>query len=227
VDPSLKGVVSEEFALRHRLVPIDRRADTLIVAMDDPTLSKVVDDLRRRTGLAIEIVTSTASAIDRCLNRLYRSDFHGTPALSNADLSAANRTVSWGTAMSGSTRDEQDQDVRRLLRVALDRHASDVHLEATGERIQVRFRIDGVLRSFGAADLADDVSRHVDLLSRFKALGTLDADERRKPQQGSFRIWVDGVGLVHCRLSVIPGNRGDHAVIRVLDPRDAPDSIES
>jgi type II secretory ATPase GspE/PulE/Tfp pilus assembly ATPase PilB-like protein len=127
--------------------------------------------------------------------------------------------------------DSADEIVRKLLRVAIDRGASDIHLETIERRLRVRFRIDGLLQHFNLGDLAEDLVRQrPEVLSRIKILGGLDIAERRRPQDGSFRA------RVHCgprivamdfRISVIPGYYGENAVIRILDPRSAPESIEA
>jgi type IV pilus assembly protein PilB len=114
--------------------------------------------------------------------------------------------------------------------VAIDRGASDIHLETINSRLQVRFRIDGMLQHFNLGTMADDLSRQRgEVLSRIKILATLDISERRRPQDGSFRARVAREGRVvpmDFRVSVIPGYYGENAVIRILDPRWAPESVE-
>jgi type IV pilus assembly protein PilB len=125
--------------------------------------------------------------------------------------------------------DSADEIMRKLLRVAIDRGASDIHLETINARLQVRFRIDGMLQHFNLGALADDLGRQrVEVLSRIKILATLDIAERRRPQDGSFRARVETDGRIvpmDFRVSVIPGYYGENAVIRILDPRGAPDSV--
>src|SRR5213596_217287 len=96
-------------------------------------------------------------------------------------------------------------------------------------RLQARFRIDGMLQHFNLGTLGDDLSRQRgEVLSRIKILATLDIAERRRPQDGSFRARVEIDGRVvpmDFRVSVIPSYYGENAVIRILDPRGAPDSL--
>jgi type II secretory ATPase GspE/PulE/Tfp pilus assembly ATPase PilB-like protein len=119
--------------------------------------------------------------------------------------------------------------VRKLLRVAIDRSASDIHLETINNRLQVRFRIDGMLQHFNLGTLGDDLSRQRgEVLSRIKILATMDIAERRRPQDGSFRARVESDGRVvpmDFRVSVIPSYYGENAVVRILDPRGAPESL--
>ena len=231
IDPALRGLVNERFALRYRVVPLARLSNTLVAAMDDPTMTRVVDDLHRSTGLRIEVITSTAGAITRALERLYRTEIH--PRLDSGedvDVIAEQEPLD-RRPPSGRRMDSADEIVRKLLRVAIDRGASDIHLETIEGRLRVRFRIDGLLQHFNLGDLAEDLVRQrPEVLSRIKILGSLDIAERRRPQDGSFRARVHcGARIVAMdfRVSVIPGYYGENAVIRILDPRSAPESVEA
>jgi type IV pilus assembly protein PilB len=232
IDPSLRNLVNEKFALKHRTVPLARVANLLVVAMDDPTQTGVVDDLQRTTGLKIEVITSTSAHITRALERLYRVE--ATPnsvAAASVDVIGEDREDDIYAPLGGRRTDTADEVVRKLLRVAIDRGASDIHLETIHSRLQVRFRIDGMLQHFNLGTVADDLSRQrVEVLSRIKILATLDISERRRPQDGSFRARVAREGRVvpmDFRVSVIPGYFGENAVIRILDPRGAPDSLSA
>src|SRR2546422_1031683 len=125
--------------------------------------------------------------------------------------------------------DSADEIVRKLLRVAVDRGASDIHLETVSGRLQARFRIDGMLQHFNLGTLGDDLSRQRgEVLSRIKILATLDIAERRRPQDGSFRARVEIDGRVvpmDFRVPVIPSYYGENAALRILDPRAAPDAL--
>jgi len=231
IDPTLRGLVNERFALKFRVVPLARVSNTLVAAMDDPTMTRVVDDLHRSTGLRIEVITSTAGAITRALERLYRTEI--TPRLDagdNVDVIAEQEPLD-RRPPSGRRMDSADEIVRKLLRVAIDRSASDIHLETIEGRLRVRFRIDGLLQHFNLGDLAEDLVRQrPEVLSRIKILGSLDIAERRRPQDGSFRARVhcgSRIVAMDFRISVIPGYYGENIVIRILDPRSAPESVEA
>jgi len=231
IDPTLRGLVNERFALKFRVVPLARVSNTLVAAMDDPTMTRVVDDLHRSTGLRIEVITSTAGAITRALERLYRTEIHPRlDAGEEVDVIAEQEPLD-RRPPSGRRMDTADEIVRKLLRVAIDRGASDIHLETIEGRLRVRFRIDGLLQHFNLGDLTEDLMRQrPEVLSRIKILGSLDIAERRRPQDGSFRARVHcGARIVAMdfRISVIPGYYGENVVIRILDPRSAPESVEA
>ena len=230
MDPTLRNLVNEKFAVKHRTVPLARVGNLLVVAMDDPTQTHVVDDLQRGTGLKIEVITSTSAHITRALERLYRVEEH--PKLAGgATVDVIGEDADSDIYAASATRqmDSADEIVRKLLRVAIDRGASDIHLETIHNRLQARFRIDGMLQHFNLGTLSDDLGRQRgEVLSRIKILATLDIAERRRPQDGSFRARVETDGRVlpmDFRVSVIPGYFGENAVIRILDPRGAPDSL--
>ena len=230
LDPTLRNLVSEKFAMKHRTVPVSRVGNLLIVAMDDPTQARLLDDLESSTGLKIEVITSTSDNITRALERLYRAE--PTPSLgAGTTVDVIGKDADNGMYDSSPTRriDSADEIVRKLLRVAIDRGASDIHLETISTRLQVRFRIDGMLQHFNLGALGDDLGlQRAEVLSRIKILATMDIAERRRPQDGSFRARVETDGRIvpmDFRVSVIPSYYGENAVIRLLDPRGAPDSV--
>jgi type II secretory ATPase GspE/PulE/Tfp pilus assembly ATPase PilB-like protein len=230
LDPTLRNLVNEKFAMKHRTVPVSRVGNLLVVAMDDPTQACLLDDLESSTGLKVEVITSTSDHITRALERLYRTEL--APSLgAGATVDVIGKDADGDMYDSSPTRrsDSADEIVRKLLRVAIDRGASDIHLETINSRLQVRFRIDGMLQHFNLGSLGDDLGRQrAEVLSRIKILATLDIAERRRPQDGSFRARVETDGRIvpmDFRVSVIPSYYGENAVIRILDPRGAPDSV--
>jgi type IV pilus assembly protein PilB len=235
IDPGLRTLVNPKFAVKHQLVPLARVADTLVVAMDDPTQAFVVDELERGTGLHVEIVTGTSAGIARALARLYTDEIRPRLGVGeNVEVIAEDkraRDPRHDHLPPAETLDSADDIVRKLIRVAVDRGASDIHFEMVGDRLKVRFRIDGSLLSLNLGPLDDAISRRRrELVARIKILSKLDIAEHRRPQDGSFRARVESDGRIvpfDFRVSVIPSHYGENAVIRVLDPRSAPDSLEA
>ena len=250
LDQSLRALINPRFAKKRLVVPIARVGQTLVVAMDDPTRTSVVDDLKASTGLDIEVITSTTASIRRALAQMYPTlvsasaaepaatpTRHRLPAIVGEPhilsfeeidrLADEKHTyldvqhVSEGTASM----------VRRLLTLAVEWGASDIHLEAVDHGIQTRFRIDGVLQGLDLDDLDEMMNQNRGkLMSRLKILSKLDIAERRRPQDGSFRARLarDGqTATVDFRISIIPGYYGESAVIRILDPRGLPQSVEA
>ena len=189
----------------------------------------MVDD-RAAPGLRIEVITSTAGAIARALDACTDRIHPRLDAGEDVDVIAEQEPLD-RRPPSGRRMDSADEIVRKLLRVAIDRGASDIPLETIEGRLRVRYRIDGLLQHFNLGDLTEDLVRQrPEVLSRIKILGSLDIAERRRPQDDSFaRACSCGARIVAMdfRISVIPGYYGENVVIRILDPRSAPESVEA
>jgi type IV pilus assembly protein PilB len=249
LDRSLRALINPRFARKRLVVPIARVGQTLVVAMDDPTRTAVIDDLKASTGFDIEVITSTTASIRRALDQMYPSIV--APGATAPPITAAGHTVPTivgePNILSFEEIDRLAEEkltyvdvhhaaegtasmVRRLLRLAVEWGASDIHLEAVEHGIQTRFRIDGVLQGLDLEDLDELLNlNRGKLLSRLKILSKLDIAERRRPQDGSFRARLarDGqTSTVDFRISIIPGYYGESAVIRILDPRGLPQSVE-
>ena len=249
LDRDLRTLINPRFARKRLVVPIARVGQTLVVAMDDPTRTPVIDDLKASIGLDIEVITSTTASIRRALEHMYA--LTENPAPERPELVAVDQQVPIighePNILSFEEIDRLAEDkltyvdvhhaaegtasmVRRLLKLAVEWGASDIHLEAVEHGIQTRFRIDGVLQELGLDDLDELMNQNRGkLLSRLKILSKLDIAERRRPQDGSFRARLtrDGqTATVDFRISIIPGYYGESAVIRILDPRGLPQSVE-
>jgi type IV pilus assembly protein PilB len=249
LDRSLRALINPRFARKRLVVPIARVGQTLVVAMDDPTRTAVIDDLKASTGFDIEVITSTTASIRRALDQMYPSIV--APGATAPPITAAGHTVPTivgePNILSFEEIDRLAEEkltyvdvhhaaegtasmVHRLLRLAVEWGASDIHLEAVEHGIQTRFRIDGVLQGLDLEDLDELLNlNRGKLLSRLKILSKLDIAERRRPQDGSFRARLarDGqTSTVDFRISIIPGYYGESAVIRILDPRGLPQSVE-
>ena len=241
IDRGLSRMISVNFAKRHALLPIATVGRTLTVAMDDPTVTSIVQDLHRITGLLVTVVTASGPAIRDAFKQLYgeemtaskspraekRAAAEAEAAAAAAEQAARARIDSAGAANSTVRGDEL---FGQLLWQAIDSQCSDIHLEMLADKLQVRFRIDGVLRHQQLGQLESQINAQMrEVASRIKILSKLDIAERRRPQDGSFQISVDRNGArvkVDLRVSVIPTYFGESIVIRLLDRARAPRSID-
>jgi type IV pilus assembly protein PilB len=232
IDRSLARVVNSNYARRHALVPIAQVRQTLTICMDDPTNRAVIDDLTQSTGLTVTVVTASHDAIGRAQSRLY-DEPAGTAQLDRVDLlveEAAQKSVKSKYVDEYLQDKKADAIVRRLLSKTIAHRASDIHLEPLANRLQIRFRIDGVLEPLDLGDLQEACDHSArEIVSRLKILAKLDIAERRRPQDGSFRVRVDrgdDQSSVDLRVSVVPSYYGESVVLRLLDRRQAPRSID-
>jgi type II secretory ATPase GspE/PulE/Tfp pilus assembly ATPase PilB-like protein len=243
---ALKALINPRFAVKHLVVPLARLGTTLVVAMNDPTQTGVIEDLRSGTGLNIEVITSTTGGVKQALATLY--DGHTTPARAWGEalpIVGEPHIVSMEEIGQLSTElaeplesldarggfESVSETLRALLRLAINHGASDIHLEMVEQRLQPRFRIDGVLQELPLGGLGEQITRdRGKIISRLKILSKLDIAEKRRPQDGSFRARVERQGQavsVDFRISVIPGYYGENATVRLLDPQGLPQSVDA
>ena len=233
IDRSLTRLINRSYARRHSLVPVACVGQTLTICMDDPTDLQAVEELSRSTGLLVTVLTSSHDAITHAFQRMYGDAPQEASTEEHLELTAEEETD--GTLGSRYVEDmrevkKADALVRQLLAVALSRRATDIHLETLANALHVRFRIDGVLQELAMGQLQDSCNDRVrEIVSRLKVLGKLDIAERRRPQDGSFRMKVERGGeqaSVDFRISVVPGYYGESVVLRVLDRKSVPKSLD-
>ncbi|HEY2434964.1 MAG TPA: GspE/PulE family protein [Vicinamibacterales bacterium] len=229
LDRSLSRIVNANYARRHNLVPIAVAGQMLTVCMDDPTHRAVVEELARATERIISVVTASHEAVRRALIRLY-DERQAEPA-GTLEVIAEDAPAPPTSKYAGQPSHAQaDVIVRQLIAAAIARRASDVHIETLSDRVQVRMRVDGVLSYLEPGELLEVCNRSArEILSRLKILAKLNIAERRRPQDGSFRVKVERKGKhegVDLRVSVVPTHYGESLVIRILDAQNAPASLE-
>ena len=232
IDRSITRIINRNYARRHLLVPVTCIGPVLTVSMDDPTKTEVVDELTRSTGRVVNVVTSSRDAIKRAFRRLYDEsvDPEGVSE-STLEVSAAEDPDALRSKYVDDSQDKRaDGAVRQILGMAIERRCSDIHLEMLAGRLHIRFRVDGMLQEMNLGSLqqvCDENAR--ELVSRIKVLGKLDIAEKRRPQDGSFRVRIDRGGEqvnVDFRISIVPGYYGESVVLRILDKKNAPKSID-
>lgn len=234
VDRSLVRLVPVEEARSRGLVPVSQLGHVLTVAMEDPTDRETVETLAARTGLTVQVVTSTRAAFRRAFDRVYGDALEpGVTAdrlefLTPVDLLAGAAGEAVTEVPLPEELQRAEEVVRQLIALAMRWRATDIHIEALDNgRFRIRFRIDGVLQELNLGMLEEFIHRnHREFISRVKVLGNLNIAERRRPQDGSFRArLVDEDGRfvkVNFRISLVPSFFGENLVLRILDPRNMP-----
>ncbi|MFZ0784676.1 MAG: GspE/PulE family protein [Candidatus Acidiferrales bacterium] len=219
IDPELVRSIPAELMFRYNFVPLESRDSVLVVAMADPSQLQLTDELSLLLGKRLQIKVATASQIGDLLKRTEQSQrvldqaTEGFTLQVVADEEDSDENIS----MEKLTRDTGESPVVRLVHTviftALERRASDIHIETRNSEVVVKYRIDGVLQ-FAMQPLAKDW--HATILSRIKVMSELDIAERRVPQDGRFRVRYKG-RFVDFRVSIMPSVHGEDAVLRVLD----------
>ena len=217
VDPSFYGSMSVKLMQRHPFVPIIEHKGRLMIAIPDPQNILALDELELLLDRPLDLIISPRSAI---LSALERSE-GSSQAL--RELEAEYRSVlvkedERGDEILTIDHGAEDQSpavklLDSILLSAMQRRASDIHVEAADRATLVKFRVDGILVP---AMEPLDIKLHAPLVSRLKVMSDLDIAERRVPQDGSFRMRLERK-TVDFRVSILPSVFGESVVIRILD----------
>ncbi len=214
VEPGTLRAIPEELARRYQVFPIRREHDTLTLAMSDPFDIEAIDHVRAATGLVIREVIASSDSIRKAIEGHY-----GSNQLTNIVERISAETNAYGSAEQEfhdlqqlSSETSIVAFVNRFLAQAMEQQASDIHIVPEQERVQLFYRVDGVLQH--QVDISRDALPAV--VSRIKILGDMDITEHRLPQDGRARLRA-GDHLCDLRISTIPTVTGESIAIRVLD----------
>ena len=217
IDQDLLRTIPADLMLRYGFVPCRRDGDALVIVVSDPTDLPRIDELALLLGAPVTVTVGTPSAIESILTRsegsqrvldeategfalqLLREDDRGDDSLTVERLTADESPVI--------------RLVNSIIYTAIQRRASDVHVETQDDALHVKYRIDGVLQ---AAMQPIDRQHQGAVLSRIKVMAELDIAEKRVPQDGRFRLRMPGK-TVDFRVSIMPSVHGEDAVVRILD----------
>jgi len=220
IDPDLFRSIPAEMMFRYNFVPLESHDTTLVVAMADPSQLHLTDELSLLLGKRLQIKVATTSQIGDLLKRTEQSQRVLDQATEGFTLQVVSEEEDSEENITMEKLTQRDTGVSPVVRLvdtviftALERRASDIHIETRNAEVVVKYRIDGVLQ-YAMQPLAKDW--HATILSRIKVMSELDIAERRVPQDGRFRVRYKG-RFVDFRVSIMPSIHGEDAVLRVLD----------
>jgi type IV pilus assembly protein PilB len=219
IDPELFRSIPADLMFRFNFVPLEAHNNALVVAVADPSQVLLSDELPLLLGKKLVIKVATATQISDLLKRTEQSQRVLEQATEAFTLQVVQEEEESEETISADrlTRDTAVSPVVRLVDTviftALERRASDIHIEARDIEVVVKYRIDGVLQ-YAMPPIAKEW--HSTILSRIKVMSELDIAERRVPQDGRFRVRYKG-RFVDFRVSIMPSIHGEDAVLRVLD----------
>jgi type IV pilus assembly protein PilB len=191
----------------------------LIIAVSDPSRLMVLDEIGGLLGQRVITRVATLSQITDLLKKTEQSQRVLDEASEGLtfDVISAEENPDENISIEKLTSEEDISPIIRLVDTtiftALERRASDIHIETYDDSLVVKYRIDGVLQA-AMAPIARE--HHSTILSRIKVMSELDIAERRVPQDGRFRVRYKG-RLIDFRVSIMPTVHGENAVLRVLD----------
>jgi type IV pilus assembly protein PilB len=220
IDPELFRTIPADLMFRYNFVPLELQSNLLSIAVSDPSLVLLSDELPLLLGKKLAIKVATARQIGDILKRTEQSQRVLEQATEAFTLQVSKEEEESEETISGDRLTRGDTSVSPVVRLvetiiftALERRASDIHIEARDGEVAVKYRIDGVLQH-AMQPIAKEW--HSTVLSRIKVLSDLDIAERRVPQDGRFRVKYKG-RFIDLRVSIMPASHGEDAVLRVLD----------
>lgn len=227
IDYELIQSLPIDLMLRNRFIPLRRENDHLVIAMADPSDLFLLDELRAQLKAPLRIEVSTWTAIESVLRkgdasqRVLQEATEGFRAALVKETDQGEEVLDLDRLSGDSEMSPIIKLVDTIVFTALEKRASDIHLETRDSDMVVRYRIDGAL--YEAGDPID-MKHHQTIISRIKVMSELDIAERRVPQDGRFRMRIKG-RKVDFRVSIMPSVYGEDAVIRILDKEQINDSF--
>ncbi len=220
IDHELFRTIPVDLMFRYHFVPMQAENGTLEIALADPTQIVHIDELSVLLSKKLRIKVATHSQISDLLKKTEQSQrvleevTEGFTLDVVGDDESADETLSIDRLTSG------ESDIAPVIKLvdttifnALERRASDIHIETRDQELAIKYRIDGVLQ-YAMSPIAKEW--YAAVISRIKVMSELDIAERRVPQDGRFRVRYKG-RLIDFRVSVMPTIHGEDAVLRVLD----------
>ena len=214
------ALVPRALAGRYRLLPLARAGERLRVAIADPLDTDGIDALGYLLKIPIEPLVATAGEIGSAIDRFYGRDAGSFDALLGSLSSSAETNPAAVITETHGAGDVSDASadapiiklVHQIIFEAIQRRASDIHLEPLEKRFRVRYRIDGVL-----IEVENPPKRlQLAMISRVKIMANISIAEKRLPQDGRIQVGVGGRQL-DLRVSTLPTAHGESIVMRILD----------
>jgi type IV pilus assembly protein PilB len=236
IDLNVLKLIPAETAQKYQIVPLSRAGATLTIAMTDPTNVFAMDDIKFMTGYNVEPVVASEGAVNEAITRYFGLGGKATPTGTSA-LEVASKALEEMPTLEGAgdvevleefeeisaealTRQGEEAPVIKLVNVvlmsAIQKGASDIHIEPYEKELRVRYRIDGILYNV----MSPPMKFRDAITSRIKIMSKLDIAEKRLPQDGRIKIRFADNGAtkdIDFRVSCLPTLFGEKIVMRLLD----------
>jgi type II secretory ATPase GspE/PulE/Tfp pilus assembly ATPase PilB-like protein len=217
IDQELFRSIPADLMLRYGFVPYRRSGKMLEIVVSDPTDLPMIDELAVMLATPIKVAVGSRSAIESILKKSESSQRVLEEATETFHLQLLKEDES---AEDNLTVERLTSDINPVIKLvdstvytAIQRRASDIHIETQDDAVYVKYRIDGVLQP-AMRPIAKQF--HSPIISRIKVMAELDIAEKRVPQDGRFRLKMPGK-TIDFRVSIMPSVHGEDAVIRILD----------
>ncbi|MGH9627253.1 MAG: GspE/PulE family protein [Bryobacteraceae bacterium] len=220
IDHDLFHSVPVDLMFRYNFVPLHAQNGTLEIALADPRNLNLIDELGILLQRKLRVRVATISQISDLLKKTEQSQRVLEEVTEGFTLDVVGDEENADETLSIDRLAAADSDIAPVIKLvdttifnALERRASDIHIETRDAEVAIKYRIDGVLH-YAMPPIAKDW--HSTIISRIKVMSELDIAERRIPQDGRFRVRYKN-RLIDFRVSIMPTVHGEDAVLRVLD----------
>lgn len=220
VDVAAVEQIPQQLAKKYHILAVEAGDHILKVITSDPLNFYGMEDIRQITGKDLDILLAETQAIDKAV------DYYYSEVAARAAAQDANTSIQEEIAELELEEGDGDTPIIKLLSSLIQRaystNASDIHIEPFEDKTLVRMRLDGTIVEYVTLQKA----LHMPLIARIKILSNLDIAERRIPQDGHFRIRLEGE-YINVRVSVIPTVFGEKAVLRLLSNNSHIDHVDA
>ncbi|MCZ2079817.1 MAG: type II/IV secretion system protein [Bryobacteraceae bacterium] len=220
IDHDLFRSIPVDLMFRYNFVPLGGHNGTLEIALADPRHLNLIDELSILLQKKLKVRVATLSQISDLLKKTEQSQRVLEEVTEGFTLDVVGDEENPEETLSIDKLASSDSDIAPVIKLvdttifnALERRASDIHIETRDQEVAIKYRIDGVLH-YAMPPIAKDW--HSTIISRIKIMSELDIAERRVPQDGRFRVRYKN-RLIDFRVSIMPTIYGEDAVLRVLD----------
>ncbi|HAH20626.1 MAG: type II secretion system protein GspE [Omnitrophica WOR_2 bacterium GWF2_43_52] len=216
IDAKVIGLITEELARKHHIIPILKIGNSLTCAMFDPLNIFAIDELRNRTGFDIEPAVATEQEIKEALNQYYSVKGSIDEIVKTIDKERVGLKKGEEFDLKKLQEVSGEPPVVRLVNLtimqAVKEGASDIHIEPEEDTVRIRYRIDGILYD------RSPIPKYLQsaIISRIKILSELNIAEHRASQDGRFQIKIES-RQIDIRVSVVATIFGENVVLRLLD----------
>ncbi len=217
IDHDLFRTIPADLMLRYGFVPYRREGRSLVIVVSDPTDLPMIDELALLLAAPLKVTVGARSSIESILKKSESSQRVLEEATEGFQLQLLKEEENGDESL---TVEKLTSDISPIIRLvdstvysAIQRRASDIHIETQDDAVHVKYRIDGVLQQ-AMRPIAKQ--HHSAIISRIKVMAELDIAEKRVPQDGRFKLRVPGK-TIDFRVSIMPSVHGEDAVIRILD----------
>ena len=212
-------LVSEKLIRQHNALPLFKRGNRLFIAVSDPTNLAAVDEFKFHTGINTEAVLVEEEQLQKTMEKALEAMDTTMSELMDADLDNLDISSGVDESKDGDISEADIDDtpvvrfVNKVLLDAINKGASDIHLEPYEKEFRVRFRSDGVLHEVSSPPR----SLAMRIIARLKVMSRMNIAERRVPQDGRIRMQLSKNRAIDFRVNTLPTLYGEKVVLRILD----------